>query len=290
MAELVCYPVKSCAGVPVASARVLPTGLEHDRRFVIVDAASGTFLSQRTYPAMACIQPEVIPCGPGVTGLTGLTLSAPGHEPVTVDVDPEGPRRAVTVHSWEGIGVDQGDSVAAWLGDVLGTPVRLVAAPADIRRHRAGRYGSWSHFADAYPVLVASQASLDELIARLGERGGEPVPMTRFRPNIVVSGWAAPHLEDRVDRLAIGGNGGAELGFERECVRCTIPLVDQDTGRKAGPEPIRTLATYRRAADGGVTFAANYAVLAPGEVALGDSVTVRSWLPEGDRGKAVRPS
>ncbi|MBA0127539.1 MOSC domain-containing protein [Haloechinothrix sp. YIM 98757] len=266
---LIHYPVKGCAGVTLERATVAPTGIEHDRRFLIVSAADGRFLSQRGNPAMALIRPAVLDGG------ARLSLALPGRDELVVDVDPDGPPRTVTVHSWEGTGIDQGDSAASRLSEALGEDVRLCYAPESMDRSRTGRFTSTTHFADAYPILLASQASLDTLTARLGERGSDGVPMNRFRPNIVVDGWDEPHTEDRVDRL---GMSGVELGFEQECTRCTIPLVDQETGRKDGPEPIRTLADYRRGPEGGVIFAANYAVLTPGAVSVGDTVTVHSWL------------
>ena len=117
------------------------------------------------------------------------------------------------------------------------------------------------------PASAAMQAvaSLRELNARLSE----PLPMSRFRPNIVVDGWAA-HQEDHERLLTIGDT---ELGFAKAAVRCAVTMVDQDNGAKAGPEPLRTLADYRRDPAGGVTFGAKYAVLRTGKLAVGDEVT-----------------
>lgn len=128
-------------------------------------------------------------------------------------------------------------------------------------------------FADAYALLITSESSLDGLNQRIAERGGEPVPMARFRPNIVVRGWPRPHTEDVVERITIGTG---EVAFTKVCKRCAVPLVDQESGVKAGPEPIRTLARYRRLPSGGVTFGANYVVLTPGPVAVGDPVIAHS--------------
>jgi len=129
-------------------------------------------------------------------------------------------------------------------------------------------------FADAHALLVTSLASLDGLNERILARGAEAVPMARFRPNIVISGWPEPHTEDQVRRMSIGD---AEFGYAMVCVRCAVPMVDQDTGRKAGPEPIRSLAQYRRDPDGGVTFGMKAVVLRPGTLSVGDDVLVGQW-------------
>lgn len=267
IAELRYYPVKGCAGVSVESARLEMTGLAHDRSLMLVDPG-GVFLSQRRVPALARIRPTLTDDG------AKLTVAAPGADDLAVEVDVDGPRVPVTVHAWQGAGVDQGDESACWFSEVLGTPVRLVRVPSDLDRSRDGRYPSATGFADGYPILVTSTSALDALNDRILERGAEPVPMDRFRPNIVIGGWLEPHTEDRVDRMAVSE---AEIGFTKRCKRCTVPLVDQETGSKAGPEPIRTLADYRRDPEGGVTFGANFAVLRPGQLRVGDAVMVHSW-------------
>ncbi|GAA3794493.1 hypothetical protein GCM10022226_12330 [Sphaerisporangium flaviroseum] len=101
-----------------------------------------------------------------------------------------------------------------------------------------------------------------------------PLPMERFRPNIVVDGWDEPHLEDRA-RVVTVGTG--EFGYAKPAIRCAVTMVDQDTGGKTGPEPLRTLAKYRRAAGGGVAFGVKLSVLRPGELAVGNKVIVTSW-------------
>ncbi|MFD1046215.1 MOSC domain-containing protein [Kibdelosporangium lantanae] len=126
---------------------------------------------------------------------------------------------------------------------------------------------------DCTAVHVLSLSSLDGLNARIIERGAEPLPMNRFRPNIVITGWPDPHTEDRVHRMRIGD---VEIGFGELAIRCAVTLVDQSDGRRAGPEPIRTLADYRREPDG-VTFGLKAAVLTPGNIAVGDGVTVTEW-------------
>lgn len=129
--------------------------------------------------------------------------------------------------------------------------------------------------ADAHAVSVASQASLDGLNARIRAHGAEPVPMNRFRPNIVLDGCQGPHAEDEMRRLEIGT---VRLAYAIRAMRCSVPLVDQHTGRRAGPEPVRTLAGYRREPeyDNRVGFGMKAAVLRHGVLAVGDPV-LATW-------------
>ncbi|TCP54304.1 hypothetical protein EV191_103349 [Tamaricihabitans halophyticus] len=267
VAELWYYPVKSCAGSRVRTTRVLATGLAQDRSFMLVDADGGV-LTQRRAPALAALRPELNADG------TRLLLRWPDGAEFDHPVRFAGEQLAVSVFVWAGTAVDQGDAVAEWLTSRLGMQCRLVRADAEHDRVAAGRHDSLLYFADSGALLVTSLSSLDGLNERILESGGDPVPMSRFRPNIVVRGWARAHTEDRVHTLTIGT---AKLGFGKDCVRCAVPTVDQETGRKAGPEPIRTLASYRRAPDGGVTFGMKAAVLGEGEISEGDQLIVHDW-------------
>ncbi|MGZ3141794.1 MOSC domain-containing protein [Lentzea chajnantorensis] len=263
MSGLFAYPVKGCGGVAVTSSAVDLTGLRDDRMMMLVSAEDGVFLSQRNTPALAALRPSLVDSALRVGGESF---------PVVAD----GPRIPVVVHKWDGFGVDQGDDAAAYFSDVLGQAVRLVRMPQDVRRESGGQTEGLVGYADAHPLLVLSLSSLDGLNERVLDRGGEPVPMDRFRPNVVISGWPEPHTEDRVRRAVIGD---VELGYAKDCVRCSVPLVDQDTGLRAGPEPIRTLASYRRDPDGGVTFGMKAAVVRAGSLAVGDEVDVLEWAP-----------
>lgn len=264
--NLVIYPIKGCAAVEVEASAVTPTGLAHDREFMLVDEDGG-FLSQRKVPGMAVLRANVLDDG------ARLVVSAPGMPDLVHETRFDGPRRPVTVHWWQGEGCDQGAEAAEWFTRAMGRPCGLVRVPPDLERQLPdeGLVG----FADAHAVLVASLSSLDGLNQRIVERGADPVPMNRFRPNVVVSGWSEPHTEDHVRRMVVGS---VELGFARLCVRCAVPTVDQETGRKAGHEPTRTLADYRRVVDGnGVTFGMKAKVLRPGGLAVGDEVDVQDW-------------
>ncbi|GAB2825561.1 MOSC domain-containing protein [Lentzea nigeriaca] len=254
------YPIKGCGGYSVASSAVDLTGLRGDRMMMLVDD-EGVFLSQRKVPAMAALRPSLVDSSLAIGGESF---------PVVVD----GPRVPVTVHTWQGFGVDQGDAPAAYFSDALGKSVRLVRTPPDLRRETTGETKGLVGYADGNALLMISLSSLDGLNERILERGGDPVPMNRFRPNVVVSGSPEPHAEDRVRRAVISD---VELAYAKDCVRCAVPMVDQETGVKAGPEPIRSLATYRRDPDGGVTFGMKAQVVRTGSIAVGDEVDVLEW-------------
>ncbi|GAA2233658.1 MOSC N-terminal beta barrel domain-containing protein [Streptomyces amakusaensis] len=271
--ELIYYPVKGCAGTAVNSASVGEMGLLHDRVFMAVDAEDGSFRSQRTLPSLAAVRPEVLDGG------ARLRLSADGVESVVVEVEPDAERRAVTLFGRSvGEVPDQGDTAAEWFSEVLGKPSRLVRVPPGFDRDGWGETPGKVGFADAHALLIASRRSLDDLNARIVAGGGRPVPMDRFRPNIVLDGCAEPHDEDRMRRLVIGT---AELAHSVRAMRCAVPMVDQVTGVRSGPEPIRTLATYRREPEyeNKVSFGAKAAVLRHGVLSVGDAVRV-TWAAE----------
>ncbi|MFI0712046.1 MOSC domain-containing protein [Streptomyces inhibens] len=269
--ELISYPVKGCAGVPTAEAELTPAGLAHDRSFMVV-GADGVFRSQRKDPRLATVRPEVSADG------SQLTLSAPGVEPLRFAVGLGGEagaaRSDIEMFGMPYRAVDQGEAAASWLSEVLGAPSRLVRVPPEHDRVTDGLTPGTSGFADSSPVHVLSRASLDDLNARIAAAGRTPVPMSRFRPNIVVDGWEAPQTEDRARRITVGGG---ELGFAKLAIRCAVTLVDQPTGAKQGPEPLRTLASYRRVPEGGVAFGSKFSVLATGKLAVGDAFNVTAW-------------
>jgi uncharacterized protein len=245
---LVCYPIKSCAGVVLERGEVTPAGLTHDRTFAVVDQ-TGAMVLQPTAPLLATVRGRVLD--------EGIVLSAPGM--ADLEVAGGGRTLAVDVDKWPGRGIDQGDEAAEWFSELLSFPVRLVREPP------GSRTGT-----DPTALLVISRSSLDGLNARILARGATPVPMNRFRPNVIVTGWDEAHTEDRVASMTVGT---AELGFGELAIRCVITLVDQLTGVRAGPEPLRTLADYRRE-NGGVTFGMKASVRTPGHIAVGDQVTI----------------
>ncbi|MDT0444220.1 MOSC domain-containing protein [Streptomyces johnsoniae] len=257
------YPVKGCAGMPLTAARVGPAGLPHDRVFMVTDAA-GTFRSQRADPLLAAIRPVVDAAG------EVLTLHG-GEGPVEVPVDLDGEPRPVRLFGRPFRGIDQGEAVAAWLTAVLGSPSRLVHVPRDHGRVTDGETPGTSGYADSSAVHLTTESSLADLNARIAAAGRAPVPMTRFRPNIVVDDLGGPYGEDAARRVAAGA---ARLAYAKPAVRCAVTLVDQRDGARAGPEPLRTLAGYRRTGEGGVTFGVKFSVPDGGALAVGDALLV----------------
>ncbi|GAA1151612.1 MOSC N-terminal beta barrel domain-containing protein [Kribbella jejuensis] len=264
------YPVKGLAGIPVDSAEVGPTGLLNDRLFMLVEP-DGTFLSQRKLPAMATLQAAV-------NGGT-LRLSGPNDPELEVDIRYDGKRRDVSLFGkWFGQGVVQDPAADAWFTERLGVPAALVRVTPEHERPGWGAHRGFTGYGDAHALMITSQSSLDGLNARILEHGGNPIPMNRFRPNIVIAGWPDAHTEDSVLRMTAGT---VEIGYSARGIRCAVPTVDQSTGTKSGPEPTRTLATYRREPTygGGVSFGIKAAVLTPGTITVGDPLTVHEWIP-----------
>lgn len=261
------YPVKSLRGCDLASVEIDELGFVGDRRFLVVDR-QGTFLTQRTNPTMATVS----------TGLSeeSLTLSADGHGSISVPraSDPHAP--LVPVNVWRDsnlLAEDCGNDVAAWLGHVLGQRCRLVRVGG--RFHRpvpkdAAQAGDLVSFADAAPILIASTASLDELNRRIRANGGEPVPMDRFRANLVIEGSSEPFAEEEWPALRIGDMCLRTAG---PSVRCIVTTTDQHSGQR-GVEPLRTLATFRRVAGGNaVCFGVNFIQESKsGRLTVGDPV------------------
>lgn len=263
------YPVKSLRGCAVPAADFDALGLVGDRRFLVVDEA-GKFLTQRTVPRMARVEALL---SPGT-----LTLSADGAGRISVptDSDPSAVLRTVSVWKSEGLlAEDCGAAATAWLSGFLGLTCHLVRIGARFRRpilKASGRPDDLVTFADATPLLVISEASLADLNDRIQKNHGEPVPMNRFRPNLVVDGCAA-FAEDTWVRLRVGTatfrNGGP-------CARCIVTTTDQLTGERRGKEPLKTLATFRRDEKDptDVNFGANFIhETKHGTVRVGDTVT-----------------
>jgi uncharacterized protein YcbX len=252
------YPVKSCRGSDVPSAEVVATGFRYDRQWMIVDPG-GIFVSQRTHPELARV----------TTRLEGrfLTLEAPGLSPLEVALDrPPGARRPVRVWNDCCQAVSEGAEASEWFSSILGTEcdlVRLNEAEARQVDRRYAQAGDRVAFADGFPFLLISQASVDELNRRLEV----PVPADRFRANIVVGGCGA-HAEDGWPRLAIG-----DIGFRRAkpCARCSVITTDQHDGSRSA-EPLNTLAGYRLVGSS-VLFGQNLVHDDLGTISVGDHVT-----------------
>jgi uncharacterized protein len=253
------YPVKSCRGIPLGMATLDRWGIQHDRNWMVVDA-DGLFVSQRTQPRLALVEPAL--------GPERLTLRAPEMPPLELPVSGRAGRdRVVTIWKDSCRALDQGQTAAEWFTHYLGQPSRLVRIGGGFERSvNEATYptGADIAFSDGYPLLILCIASLAELNARLTE----PVPMNRFRPNLVIGGCPA-FAEDTWNRIRIG-----EVNFQlvTACKRCSITTVDQATGRQ-GKEPLSTLATFR-SSEGSVIFGRNVIHQGVGTVRVGDAVEV----------------
>jgi uncharacterized protein YcbX len=262
------HPVKAFRGLAPREAVVEPWGLAGDRRWALIDDG-GKVVTQRQRPRLALAAAELLPGG-------GVRLSAPGRNPLTVPVPRPFGRVPVEIFRDKVEAVPAEDDAAhAWCSAFLGADVRLVHLddPAT-RRPVDPAYalpGETVTFADGYPLLLTSAASLDALNALIaeGDRAHEgPLPMNRFRPNVVVAG-AAAWAEDDWSRIAVG-----EVTFRvaKICGRCVVTTTDQDTADR-GREPLHTLGRHRRV-DGKLAFGQNLVPETRGTIRAGDPVTV----------------
>jgi uncharacterized protein len=269
ISALYSYPIKSCGGLAHDTVEMVATGPRFDRHWVITEP-DGTFITQREYPKMALIQPQFLD--------GALSITVPNHGEVCVPLD-ERPRlaqRPVTVWRDTVLASDEGDEAANFLSSYLGLDVRLFHMPEttvravnpDFNQGKTAQVG----FADGYPLLVVSDASLDDLNRRLEERGASPVAMQNFRPNMVVTGVDKPFAEDGWNRFTVG-----DITFDvvKPCARCSITTVNPQTGDVPNPkEPTATLATFRRGDNGGVLFGQNAIHRATGAISVGDALTI----------------
>ena len=255
LSQLILYPIKSCAAMPVVEAVATVSGLSaqgiHDREWMLV-TNDGQFLTQRECPRMATI----VPRGEGET----LVVTAPGMPPLRLPIKTQAPNRTVRVQIWDDLvdADDCGDEAAAWFARVLHTPCRLVRFKPDAARPTSEKWtgGAPSNalFADAYPLLLVGAASLDEINVHMRAAGRDPLPMDRFRPNLVVTG-TDPFEEDYTASFSAGG---IVIQPVKPCARCPIPAIDQATGIP-GPDPLDVLQSWRSKAilDGAVCVGMN---------------------------------
>ncbi len=241
--EINIYPVKSLKGITLQDAVVEKRGLRFDRRWMLTDL-EGMFFTQREAPRMATIDTAVSD--------DGLTVSAPGMDAIEIPPLPdEGSRQAVTVWGSVVDAIAYNGQVSEWFSDALERKCQLVVMPETSERHVSPQFdtgGDIVSFADGYPLLLIGEASLKDLNDRLiekyhDEEYGEhlPLPMNRFRPNVVVKGskafeedgWAKVRIGETVFRVA------------KPCARCVMTTIDQSKGEFDGKEPLKTMASYR---------------------------------------------
>ena len=262
VSSLIYYPIKACRGVEVDSSCVERRGLEHDRLMMVV-TPEGEFLTQREVPRLALVNPKL------KEGT--LELSAPNYESMQLGIQTSGTPWPVNVWKSKGVyAIDQGEEAANWFSDWLSMPVRLVHIADGYKRLVNEKYtvsdDDHTGFADGYPILLTSEEGLDDLNSHLES----PVPMNRFRPNIVVKNCKA-FEEDTWNRIRIGD---VELAMVKPCARCEVTTIDKETLEKS-KEPLKTLGKYRKHKLGAI-FGQNVIPLNGGSIRLGMNVEVLS--------------
>lgn len=266
ISRLFVYPIKSCAGVELKESLLIETGLEFDRAWMVVDDA-GEFLSQRELPRMALIQPQL--------RQYDMVLRAPGMLALHIALDAVEKPCQVKIWSDSCAAFDMGDLAAQWFTDFLMQELPPTMKPMKLRlvrfdpQHKRCASTTWTkgrevlnQFSDGYPLLVLSEASLQDLNSRLEAAGHASVRIERYRPNIVLTGLQA-HDEDRCAQLHLQTpQGELILALIKPCPRCPIPDIDPETAQSS-PEVSRLLQTYRQDArvDGAITFGMNAMVL-----------------------------
>ena len=253
------YPIKSMAGIPVQSAIVTPTGFEHDRRWMLVDE-NYKFISQREVPIMALFKVGILE--------NGVLVSYLSHS-LKIPFTPVSNQEYVKVTIWDDTceALIVGAQFDSWFSDCLGTKCHLVYMPDNSKRQVDEQYakpGIITSFSDAYPFLLIGQSSLDELNSRLEN----PLPMNRFRPNIVFEG-GAPFEEDNLAHIKIGN---IDFYGVKLCARCNVTTINQEDGI-LGKEPLKTLAAYRRK-NNKIYFGQNLIHEGNGAVTIGDNLTI----------------
>ncbi len=230
LAELAIYPVKSLRGVAVGEATILEGRLVGDREWLLVDAHD-RFMHQRDYPQMARLRPQPT--------ADGLLIEAPGGSPLQV-TRPAPTAPVEYLRLWRRLAPVRPVSATAdaWVTESLGLPARLMAFAPGVPAREAPSWEVHAALQDATPFHITCRESLDDLNQRIGWA----LPMSRFRPNLVLAGGDA-YAEDRWQEIRIGP---ATFRWVKPCVRCKMTMTDQETGERLSSEPLRTLATYRR--------------------------------------------
>ncbi|NCE86003.1 MOSC domain-containing protein [Pseudomonas sp. Q1] len=257
------YPLKSGKAEVLQRIGLDKLGLEGDRRWMLVDEASGRFLTQRAVAKMSQLSALWNAAG-------GLTLSTPGVASLEVALPgSDAELRGVTIWRDTLRVPDAGDAAAAWVSEFIGKPTRLVQMPLARARTTEAGFGNDDDqvaFADGYPLLLIGQGSLDDLSRHVGR----PMEMLRFRPNLVIEGGEA-FAEDGWKRLRIGD---VELRVVKPCSRCILTTIDPATGeRSADREPFATLDSYRKT-ESGAMFGQNLVNDGIGHLEVGMPVTI----------------
>jgi len=266
LSELHIYPIKSLGGISLQQSEITETGLKYDRKWMLIDD-EGTFVTQRKHFELAMLQVKI----------DAETLSVSHKKDPAISISfslEENTGITIPVRIWddESTGLEVSKEVNRWFSDFMQMPVRLVQMPAEARRLVDPRYAEENEivsFADGYPCLLISQASLNGLNDKLKD----PVRMDRFRPNFVFTGGEA-HIEDTFGSFYLGD---VLFSAVKPCARCVLTTIDQQTGEK-GHEPLKTLAGYRTI-NKKVMFGQNLIHQGNGTIRIGDQIRVKDWKP-----------
>lgn len=261
ISHLYVYPIKSLGGIELSSARLTDRGIEHDRRWMLVDE-NNRFLTQREFSKMALLRTAI--------HANELTVYEKGNEvdKISVNLYPTG-NGTVNVQVWDDVceAIVMSNEINEWFTQKLSMSCKLVYMP-DVSKRKVDTEYAFNHeitgFSDAFPGLMIGQASLDDLNSRLEK----PVPMNRFRPNIVFTGGTA-FEEDTMKEFHINGTTFYAV---KPCARCVVTTTDQETGITA-KEPLKTLSTYRTG-NNKVYFGQNILYKNEGMIKVGDELKV----------------
>jgi uncharacterized protein len=263
--HLFVYPIKSLGGFSLQTAEITSTGFKHDRRWMLVDE-NNLFLSQRSHPQMALLQTAETATGIKVFHKTDRALS------ITIPFTNEN-TAVIKVQVWDDIcdAIVVTNLCNEWFSTMLQINCKLVYMPDDSKRLVDKKYAGneeITSFSDGYPLLMIGQLSLD----KLNEKLSEPLPMNRFRPNIVFAG-GHPHIEDEMAAFTIN-----EINFlgVKPSSRCVMTTINQHTAQK-GKEPLTTLATYR-IKNNKIYFGQNVLQQQNGFISVGDEIKILKQL------------
>jgi len=261
ISQLFIYPVKSLGGIALSNALVTNRGLQYDRRWMLVDE-NNQFLSQRKFPQMAHFKLALLSDGLEVT-----------HKPTSAKlIIPYVPQtnERMSVIIWDDVctGTCVNIDHDEWFSERLAFKCRLVYMDDDSIRPVDPKYAGpedMTSFADAYPMLLISEASLNDLNNKLSIAVG----MERFRPNIVIKG-TEPYIEDKMFEFEIAG-----INFfgVKPCARCVMIGVDQETAVTSS-EPLKTLSGYRKS-NNKIYFGQNLIHNGKGLINIGDELNIK---------------
>jgi len=264
LSELYIYPIKSLGGISLTTSNIEERGLQHDRRWMLIDE-EGMFITQRKHYELALLQVSIADDEMIVFHKTDP------HKRISFPLG-ETTGKSISVKIWDDLseGLEVSESVSKWFSDFMKMKVRLVKMPAKEKRKVDPRYAPNDEvvsFADGYPCLIIGQASLNHLNQKLSA----PVPMNRFRPNFVFSGGEA-HVEDRFNTFYLNN---ILFSAVKPCARCVLITIDQQTGIQ-GQEPLKTLNNYRKVGNK-ILFGQNLIHQGEGMISIGDELNVLDW-------------